>query len=227
MIALQAGPKSWDIDVFPQQVALLRAYLEDAAGIAPFGSDHPYRGIHAMPRGPGVPEMWLLGSGVHSAIYAAELGLGFSFAQFINPDSGPEVTRIYRERFKPSAHFSAPATSVGVFVLCAESESEAHELAATRNLWVLHLLSGRGGAFPSVQEALAYDYSEAEKAQLRAIEARGVVGTPAQCKAKLEALAAEFGAEEIIVLTITYDFAARLKSYALMAEAFGLFVAQR
>lgn len=222
IMALQAGPQAWGIDAFPQQVQLLRSFLEDSAGGDAFGPEHPYRGIHAMPRGPGMPDMWLLGSGVHSAIYAAELGLGFSHAQFINADGGPEVAKAYRERFKPSEHFREPQVSVGVFALCAETEEEAQRLAVTRNLWVLHLLTGRGGPFPSPEAALAYNYTDAERAQIRAIEGRGIVGTPAQCKVRLEAIAQEYGAEEIIVLTITYDFAARLKSYELLAKAFGL-----
>jgi luciferase family oxidoreductase group 1 len=221
-MALQAGPQAWSIEAFPQQVALLRAFLEDAKGDDAFGAEHPYRGIHASPRGPGLPEMWMLGSGVHSAIYAAELGLGFSFAHFINADGGPEVTQAYRERFKPSEGFPSPQVSVGVFVLCAETEDEAQRLAATRNLWVLQLFSGRGGAFPSPEEALAYPYTDDERARIRAIEARGIVGTADQCKRKLESLAADYGADELIVLTITYDFSARLKSYELLASAFGL-----
>jgi luciferase family oxidoreductase group 1 len=219
-IALQAGPQAWSIDAFPQQVALLRAFLEDAAGGSAFGTEHPYRGIHAAPRGPGLPEMWMLGSGVHSAIYAAEMGLGFSFAHFINADGGPEVTQAYRDRFKPSDSFPSPQVSVGVFVLCAETEAEAQRLSATRNLWVLHLLSGRGGAFPSPEEALAYPYTEEERVRIRAIEARGVVGTPDRCKAKLDQIATDYSADEIIVLTITYDFSARLKSYELLAKVF-------
>jgi luciferase family oxidoreductase group 1 len=196
--------------------------LADAAGEDQFGPNHPYRGIHAMPRGPGLPEMWLLGSGVHSAIYAAELGLGFSFAHFINADGGPEVTQVYRDRFKPSEMFPAPAISVGIFVLCAETEAAAQRLAATRNLWVLHLLTGRGGAFPSPEEALAYSYTDAERAQIAAIEARGIVGTAAQCKPKIEKLARDYGAQEMVVLTITYDFEARMKSYELLAREFAL-----
>src|SRR5580658_3262313 len=74
--ALQAGPQAWGIDAFPSQVNLLRQFLDDASGVAPIPDNHPYRGIHAMPRGSGPgPEMWLLGSGIHSAVYAAELGL--------------------------------------------------------------------------------------------------------------------------------------------------------
>src|SRR5579872_6408728 len=65
-LALQAGPQGFGIEAFPSQVHLLRQFLVDGAGVMDFPEDHPYRGLHAMPRGRGVPEMWLLGSGIHS-----------------------------------------------------------------------------------------------------------------------------------------------------------------
>jgi alkanesulfonate monooxygenase SsuD/methylene tetrahydromethanopterin reductase-like flavin-dependent oxidoreductase (luciferase family) len=57
---------------------------------------------------------------------------------------------------------------------------------------------------------------------LRAIAGRGVTGTPERVKAGLEKMAEAYGAEEVIVLTITYSFEARLRSYELLAEAFSL-----
>src|SRR6476646_2290206 len=75
--ALQAGPRGWDIDAFPSQVHLLRQFLDDASGVAPIPDGHPYRGIHAMPRGDFsvVPESWITRSGITGAIYAGEIGL--------------------------------------------------------------------------------------------------------------------------------------------------------
>ena len=49
-----------------------------------------------------------------------------------------------------------------------------------------------------------------------------VAGDPATVRAGLEAVAEEYGAEEVIVVTITHDHAARRRSYELIAEAFGL-----
>jgi luciferase family oxidoreductase group 1 len=221
-VALQAGPEAWDIGVFPQQAALLRHYLEEAAGLAEWPADHPYRHVHATPRGPGVPEMWMLASSVNGAVYAAELGLPLSFAQFISPDGGLEAVEIYRSRFKPHRPGDAPQVSVAAFALAADSEAEAERLCATRNLWVMQLLRNQAGPFPSPDEALAYPYSDAERAQIRAIAARGITGTAERVKAGLEKLAADYGAEEVIVLTITYAFAARLRSYELVAGVCGL-----
>jgi luciferase family oxidoreductase group 1 len=219
--ALQAGPQGWSIDAFPSQVQLLRQFLDDASGVA-LPDDHPYRGIHAMPRGETRPEIWLLGSGVHSAIYAAELGLPFSHAHFIGPENSEEACTAYRERFKPSAWCERPRLSMGVAALAAETEEDARRLAQSRNLWVVRLLTGRPISFPSPEEAKDYAYTEQELALLRTVESRSMVGTPKQVREKLSALAERHGAEELVIVTITYDFASRLKSYELLAKEFAL-----
>jgi luciferase family oxidoreductase group 1 len=219
--ALQAGPQGWSIDAFPSQVHLLRQFLDDAAG-TPLPDDHPYRGIHAMPRGETRPQMWLLGSGIHSAIYAAEMGLPFSHAHFISPDGSEEACATYFERFKPSTWCVRPTISMGVAALAAETEEEARRLALSRNLWVVRLLTGRPIAFPSPAEAQDYPYTDQERTLLRGIEMRSAVGTPEQVRMRLLALAERHGAEELVVVTITYDFASRLRSYELLAKAFAL-----
>jgi luciferase family oxidoreductase group 1 len=167
--------------------------------------------------------MWMLASSVNGAVYAAELGLPLSFAQFISPDgSGPEACDVYRRQFKPHREGDTPRVSVAVFALAAQSEEEAERLCLTRNLWVMQLLRNQAGAFPSPEEAATYPYTDADRAQIRAIAARGIAGTPERVKLGLERLAADYGAEEVVVLTITYDFAARVRSYELLARAFGL-----
>jgi luciferase family oxidoreductase group 1 len=220
--ALQAGPEPWGIDAFPSQVYLLRQFLDEAAGREAFAQDHPYRSIHAMPRGSGTPELWLLGSGVHSAVYAAELGLPFSHAYFINADGSEEACAEYRARFKPSAAFPSPRLSLGVAALAAETAEDAVKLAASRNLWVVRLLTGRPIPFPSPEEALGYPYTEHERRLLAPIEKRSIVGTPEEVHARLAALADAHGAEELVVVTITFDFESRLRSYELLARAFAL-----
>ena len=220
--ALQAGPTGFGIDAFPSQVYLLRQFLDEARGASVFPDDHPYRGVHAMPRGSGMPEMWLLGSGIHSAVYAAELGLPFSHAYFISPEGSEDACQEYRARFKPSAACEAPRVSLGIAALAAETDEEAKRLAASRNLWVVRLYTGRPIAFPSPEEALAYPYEEHELKLLKGIERRSIVGTVEAVRERLVALAEAHGAGELVVVTITYDFASRLKSYELLAEAFGL-----
>jgi luciferase family oxidoreductase group 1 len=221
--ALQAGPQAWPIDAFPSQVVLLRQFLDDAAGRAPLPDDHPYRGIHAMPRAntPG-PEMRMLGSGIHGAVYAAELGLPFAHAYFINSENSEDAVKEYRDRFKPSEACPVPRVSLGVAALAAETAEDAAHLAASRNLWVVRLLSGNPIPFPSPKEALAQPLSPQEEKLLGGVAKRSVVGTKTQVHDKLMALAEAHGADELSIVTITYDYASRLKSYELLADAFGL-----
>ena len=222
MQALQAGPQGWGIDAFPSQVHLLKQFLDDASGVAAMPDDHPYRGIHAMPEGPTRPEMWLLGSGMHSAIYAGELGLPFSHAYFINTEGSEEACAEYRRRFKPSSWCEHPRISLGVAALVAETDEEARRLSASRNLWVVRLLTNRPISFPPPDEALDYPYTEQELAILKSVEKRSIVGTREQVRTRLLALADSHGAEELVVVTITYDYASRLRSYELLADAFAL-----
>lgn len=220
--ALQAGPQGFGVDAFPSQVFLLKQFLDDASGGAPLPDDHPYRGIHAMPRGNTRPEMWMLGSGIHSAVYAAQLGLPFSHAYFISPEGSMEAVQAYRERFTPSDWCGKPTISMGVAALAAENDEDAARLSASRNLWVVRLLTGRPIAFPSPEEALVYPFTEQEQALLRTVEARSVVGTPDKVKSRLMSLAERHGAEELVIVTITYDYASRLRSYELLAKEFAI-----
>jgi luciferase family oxidoreductase group 1 len=222
--ALQAGPQGWGIDAFPSQVHLLRQFLDDAGEREPLPPDHPYRGIHAMPRAPSPtgPELWMLGSGLRSALYAAEFGMPFSHAYFISPEGSHEAVAAYRERFKPSAQCPKPLVSLGVAALAADTEEDAEALAASRNLWVVRLLTGRPIPFPPPDEARDYPFTEQELALLRTVRRRSVVGTAAQVRADLLQLASEHDAEELVIVTITYDYASRLRSYELLAQAFAL-----
>jgi luciferase family oxidoreductase group 1 len=216
-IALQHGPGALGIEHFPNQIADLLAYLE---GTMP--QDHPFSRIRVTPEGDSNPEIWLLGSSDQGALFAAYFGLPFSFAHFINDEGGPQIMEAYRLRFRPSPRLGAPQGSIGVFVICADSEEEAQHLAASRDLWRLRQRRGILAPFPPPEEALAYPYSEAERHEVEYHRRRQVVGAPEQVKAALLALAGTYRAGEIVVLTICHDFAARKRSYALLAEAFGL-----
>ena len=169
-----------------------------------------------------VPEVWLLGSSGPSAAYAAHWGCAFSFAHFINDEGGPEFMRAYRDAFRPSARLAAPQGSIGVFVLCADTEAEAQRLAASRDLWRLRLDYGKITAIPSVEEALAYPYSDAERARIAHNRRRQIVGAPEQVRQRLLELGERYGVDEFVVVSICHDFAARQRSYALLAEAFAL-----
>ncbi len=215
--ALAHGPGALGIEYFPNQIADLIGYLEHT-----IPGDHPFSGIHLMPDGESLPEIWILGSSDQSAIFAAYFGRAFSFAHFITDEGGPQIVAAYKAQFRPSEKLSLPQASIGVFVICAESGERARYLAASRDLSRLRQRQGHPMPFPPPEDALAYPYTEIERRFVEHSRRRQIVGTPDTVKPQLEALAEAYGVDEIVVLTITHDFAARKRSYALLAEAFGL-----
>ncbi len=215
--ALQHGPGALGVEHFPSQVGDLLGFLHDR-----IAGDHPFAGIHAEPRGPSVPEVWLLGSSDQSAFLAALLGCPFSYAHFINDQGGVAAMAAYRENFRAAPWLAQPKGSIGVFVLCAETEAEAQRLALSRDLWRLQLDRGHIGPIPTIEEAEAYPYTREERLRIAFNRRRQVVGTPAQVREQLLALGAAYGVDEFVIVSICYDFAARLRSYELLAQAFGL-----
>jgi luciferase family oxidoreductase group 1 len=215
--ALQAGPGAIGAEYFPSQVQDLLGYL---GGGLP--ADHPFARIRVTPEPASSPEVWLLGSSDQSALVAAYLGCAFSFAHFITDQGGLEVMATYRDRFRPSARLEAPLCSIGVFVLCADTEAEAQRLAQSRDLWRLRLDQGYLGPVPSIEEAEAHPYSREERLRIAINRRRMVIGAPEQLKERLLELAQRYGVEEIVAVTICHEFAPRLRSYELLAQAFDL-----
>lgn len=215
--ALAHGPGALGIEHFPAQIRDLQSWL---GGEMP--DDHPFRQVAAMPAGETVPEFWLLGSSDQSAAYAAYFGCAFSFAHFINPQGGPLVMEAYRRHFEPSASLAAPRGSVGIFVICADTEEEALDLRWSRDLWILRLHTGRTAPVPTVEEAKNYPYTDRERAIVEHNRGRTIAGDPDQVKAQIDALQAAYKVDEFVVVTICDRFEARLRSYELLAETFAL-----
>ena len=215
--ALAHGPGALGIEHFPAQIRDLQGWLK---GDLP--EEHPFRQVQAMPVGDSSPELWLLGSSDQSAAYASYFGCGFSFAHFINAQGGPLVMEGYRRHFEPSAELAAPKGSVGIFVICAETEEEALDLRWSRDLWLLRLYTGRTAPVPTVEEAKNYPYSERERAIIEHNRPRTIAGDTEQVRARIETLAAEYKVEEFVIVTICDRYEARLKSYDLLADAFAL-----
>ncbi len=215
--ALAHGPGSLGIEHFPAQIRDLRGYLD---GSLP--EDHPFRRIEVMPSGPTLPELWLLGSSDQSAAIAAHFGCAFSFAHFINDRGSEAMMRAYRSHFQPSERLPAPAGSVGVFAICADTDKEALRLAQSRDLWLLRLYRGELRPVPTVAEAESYPYTPRERAIVRHNRSRTIAGAPERIRTRLAAIAEAHGVDELVVLTICETYAARLRSYELLAEAFDL-----
>jgi luciferase family oxidoreductase group 1 len=216
--ALQRDRRQAAPDDFPEQLAELLAYLDDN-----LPAEHPFaRLAQTLPGRPERPAPWLLGSSQQSAIWAAELGMPYAFADFINP-RGAEIAALYRERFAEHEHAGvSPQVAVGVWVICAESDAEARRLAASGRMTFTLLRRGQLIAVPPPQQALEFLAADERKPGQPRSERRAVVGSPETVQAELEEVADRYGAEEAIVVSITYEHEARRRSYELLAEAFGL-----
>jgi luciferase family oxidoreductase group 1 len=206
-------------DDFPDQLAELIAYIEDN-----LPADHPFASLGQLPGRPGAPELWLLGSSPQSAIWAAQLGLGYSFADFINP-GGAEIAQLYRDRFTPGERLPEPRLSVAVWAIAAETDEEAQRLASSSRMSMQLLRQGRLIPVPPPEKALRFleqQGGDNASPDSRGGGRRAVIGNPEKVRAGLEEVAEQYGAQEVMVVTITHDHAARRRSYELIANAFGL-----
>jgi luciferase family oxidoreductase group 1 len=216
LTAMALNPDPNAAEHFPQQVQEVMAWLGNGL---PAG--HPYAAIRAQPEVPTRPEMWILGSSDYGAQVAGLLGLHYAFAHFITDGHGAaEAIGLYRHLFRarPGGPQAARA-AVAVAALCAESEAEAWRLWRPREVWRLGRDRGIYAPLPTVEDALAQALSPAEEARIAAMRRHALVGTPEQVAARIAALAAELGADEVAVLTPCPDSAARARSVRLLAEA--------
>ena len=217
-IALQRNREHPAGDDFVEQLAELVAWLGGS-----FPEQHPFARLAATPLPEGNPPIWLLSSSGYSAAVAGHYGTGLCFAHFINDEGGPASVEQYRERFRATWPEDEPRASVAVGVVCAESDGEADELATSADLWRLRSRRyGERGPVPSVATARTFSYSDSDRDFLAESRHKLVVGSPATVHERLEALADAYGCDEVVVVTVIHDHAARLRSYELLAEIFAL-----
>jgi luciferase family oxidoreductase group 1 len=215
-LALRRSREALIADDFPEQLGQLLAFFSDG-----FPGDHPFRKISAIPQGVPTPEIWLLGSSDFSARVAAEQGLGFAFAHHINHVNAIESLRLYREHFRPSASFDSPQSLIAVAAICGDTDEEAEELASSADLTLLRFRQGKvREPLPSVDEALAYPYSQIEREFVKTNRERLFVGSPTTLRNRLTMLAEQGGVDEVMVTTMIHNHEARRRSYELLAGAF-------
>src|SRR5579863_6899568 len=197
-------------DDFPELLTELRTYL---------GETRPGQAVKAIPgQGSHVP-ITLLGSSLFSAQLAAQLGLPFAFAAHFAPQYLHTAAELYHQQFRPGGGLDRPYMMVGVQVIAAETDTAAQRLFTTPQQRFLRLIRNQPvELLPPVDsmESLWQDHREraAVEGKLRAAN----VGSNATVKAGLEKLVGDTGADEVIVVTDTYEHEDRLQSYRQVAE---------
>jgi luciferase family oxidoreductase group 1 len=176
---------------------------------------------HVVPgEGAGI-EVWILGSSAGvSAEVAGERGLPFGANYHLSPGAVLEAVGAYRDAFRPSTTLDAPRVLVSADVVVAADDATARELASPYGQWVLSIRTGTAGAiaFPSPAEAARHRWTDDERALVKDRIDTQVVGSPSTAADQLEILAAETGADELLITTITHDHDDRVRSYELLAE---------
>lgn len=200
---LNMGPED-----FPLQVEELQGYFA--------GTER----VHAVPgEGLDIP-IWLLGSSDFSARLSAQKGLAFSFASHFSPNYTKPAVRLYRENFTPSETLAKPHAMLGVNVIAADTDEQAHYLATTHQQQTLSIRSGHPAKLQPPIKNTKEVWSEMEQVvAAQALDSPAtIVGGPETVKRGLENFLEETQADELIINSQIYDHQARLRSYEIVSE---------
>ena len=193
---------------FPALLEELRTYL---------GPERPGQAVKAIPgQGSNVP-ITLLGSSDFSARLAGMLGLPFAFAAHFAPDYLYAAARLYREQFRPSEALPSPYLMVAVQVIAAETDAAARRLFTTPQQRFLRLIRSQPVELLPPVDSMELLWQEHERAAVENRLRAAIVGSDATVKAGLEKLVGDTAADDVIVVTDTYDHADRIESYQRVA----------
>ncbi len=197
-------------DDFPALLDELRAYL---------GPERPGQVVRAIPgQGSNVP-ITLLGSSGFSAQLAGMQGLPFAFAAHFAPEHLYAAAELYRQEFRPSEVLRKPYFMVAVQVIAAETDAAARRLFTTPQQRFLRLIRNQPVELLPPVDSMQLLWQDWERAAVENRLGAAIVGSDTTVKAGLEKLVGDTGANEVIVVTDTYEHQDRLESYRRVAGA--------
>ncbi|MEU4742609.1 LLM class flavin-dependent oxidoreductase [Actinosynnema sp. NPDC023658] len=216
--ALRRADGREDVDDFERKLTDLVGFVN---GTLP--ADHPYREARVMPDVPQAPPVWLLGSSPGSALLAGRLGLPYSFAHFINPQSTRRAIADYHGAFTAVQRTGKPKVVLGLGVYCADTQAEADRIYASHLLIRLRHIQNVVGPVPSPEEALEVFRATPNPLAAEDFEwPRYLVGTPELVRDSITRMTTALGVDEVIVMNMIHDHGARLRCYELIAESLDL-----
>jgi luciferase family oxidoreductase group 1 len=183
-----------------------------------FPERHPFAKIAPMPSDVGCGTVWMLGSTLAGAGIAAQLGVPYAFAGHFAMRHARDAIARYRATYKPSAAHPAPYAMCAVTAVCADTDAQAERLAAPLRLAIIRTRTGKRAPIASVEEALAYEATPAEEAIADEFFEGAVIGSQATVTGKLDALAREIGADELMLSTLLPSREDRERSLRLVAK---------
>jgi luciferase family oxidoreductase group 1 len=202
-----------DPDAFPQDVLELRGYFAAA--------DRGQRVIAVPGNGLQVP-LWILGSSLFGAQVAAALGLPFAFASHFAPAMMTQASEIYRRHFRPSAQLARPHLMLGFNIFAADSDAEAAFLATSMKQAFVNLRSGRPTPLPPPVEGYEKTLPAAATAMLADVLSSSAIGSRETVRLALTAFIERTRPDELLLTSMVFDHAARLRSYEIAADVRGM-----
>jgi luciferase family oxidoreductase group 1 len=196
-------------DDFPALVEELRTYL---------GPERPGQVVKAIPGQNSNVPITLLGSSGFSAQLAAALGLPFAFAAHFAPDALDAAAKLYRECFQPSAALQNPYLLVAVPVIAASTDAAAQRLFTAPQQRFLRLIRGESLELLPPVDSMEPLWSDIERAAVENRLGAAIVGSDATVQAGLEKVVNDTHADEVIVVTDTYEHRDRMDSYERVAR---------
>jgi luciferase family oxidoreductase group 1 len=195
---------------FPRDVVELLNY---------FKPGDPAQRVQAVPgAGLNVP-VWILGSSLFGAQLAAMLGLPYGFASHFAPADMERAVELYRERFEPSEYLQKPYVMLGLNVIAADTDEEAHHLFTSQLQAFVNLRSGRPGKLPAPVVGYQEQLDPSAQALVRQMLSCRVVGGPETVDKGIREFAERTGADELMVTGMIYDHQKRLRSYEIVSNS--------
>jgi luciferase family oxidoreductase group 1 len=204
--------RPFDAEQFPDQVREMQSLSSRS-----FPAGHPFATVRVIPDDVSLPPIWVLASSGATAAFAGAMGLGYGFARHFSPSPPGPAIAAYRDSFRPSGQFPRPHVIMGVAVVCAPTAEEASYLAGSSDLAWVKRHRGELGPLPTPEEASSYPYTPQDQAVVAGNRERQFVGTPEAVVRTIRDLVADTAADEVMVTTMVYGRAERLRSYELLA----------
>ena len=177
-----------------------------------------YGSIPAFPAGVTLPEAWMLGSSGNSAIATAQMGVGYSFAQFFNGDLSKGILDLYKERFEPSAFMEEPQVNVSYMVTTAETREEAEYEALPFDITRLKMQQGQISQTMTPEEAKDYPLTEMDRIKIQQERHMHLVGSAKEVAEQLQNEQEKYGFDEAMICSIPHSQEKRLDVYRLLAK---------
>lgn len=208
----------------PQALGMRRPSFDDVdellAWLGPGRADRPYADTFASPRVDAPAQPWVLGTSPASARYAAARGLPYAFGGFLDPRGMMEALAAYHQDFQPGPFGDRPRVMLAWYVQVADTEAEAQHHARSSEHWFVEtFLRGRNATFPDPAALATASYAPMEQMALAMRRSFALVGTATKVMEGLADLVRRTAADELMLVTIPFDPAARLRSYELLAAA--------